>query len=509
MRKRVTLTIGLALAMVSLLTASPADQSSYNLKGPVSSDNDGWQFSDWLPFHRDHAQSLWPAMAKNFKLEQRSLSKMVKKKLSFFSRRQDYMNELTGNAKFYLYYVYQQTQKRHMPAEIALLPMIESDYNPFRYSRSGAVGLWQMMPGTASGFGVKINGWYDGRRDLIASTKAALDYLAYLHGMFGSWFLAIAAYDAGEGTVKAAIRYNKRRGRPTDFWSLPLPHETKVYIPKLLALARIIKNPHLYNLKLKDVVNNPYFSQIKVDHQVNIREIAKITNTPTKLIRKLNPAFRHEETIPHKSSTLLVPNNKAALLEEHLYNKQHKNITWLHYSVKSDESLNTLAKQYQTSIDTLKKVNNLSDNTLHAGQLLLIPMASRVKPVQHSTVAQAKISEDKILGPKRIVYRAKSYDTLSKIANHYHVTVDQISDWNNLSQHSHLHKNQEIIIWKRQPQAELHSHKQNGYNLYRVKKGDNLSKIAHRFHTKISKIKAVNHLRTSHIKDRQRLYIPT
>ena len=216
----------------------------------------------------------------------------VPRQIAWYKKHPEYIRKLSENARPYMYYVYHEVKKRGMPAEIALVPMIESGYDPYAYSHAGAAGLWQMMPTTAAGFGLHLNWWYDGRRDIYASTTAALDYLEYLHNFFhGDWLDALAAYDSGEGHVLSRIRYNAHHHRDTHFWALKLPRETRRYIPKLLALSQIIEHPRQYHVYLPPIPNKPYFSRITTPGQIDLNVAAKHAEIDINKIYELNPGL--------------------------------------------------------------------------------------------------------------------------------------------------------------------------------------------------------------------------
>lgn len=467
-----------------------------------------WHFSDLFKSH----ENLWISISHDFQLNNEDTSNYyVGKQVRWFRKQQYYLFELTRNAQPYIYYVLQQVRKRGMPSEIALMPMIESNYNPFNPSRRGAVGLWQIMPGTASGFGLTINWWYDGRRDVVASTNAALNYLQYLHDYFHDWLLAIAAYDSGEGRIIAAIRYNRRHHRPTDFWSLPLPYETKTYVPKLLALADIIKNHSDYGLRLIPVDNKPFFSTLTLKTQMPLEHLAKLSSTSTKLIRYLNPGFRRWATMPDHTYHFLVPIDKAQILRNRLAAGNHHTLPhtnpsgpkWLYHSVNSGESLSVIAEKYKTSVHALRKTNKLSHKTLRIGQNLLIPVASSTSSFKR--MHDRKIAEDHVPGPQRIDYIIRPGDTIAKIAHRYHITNQDIYFWNSFSKNTRLQKNEKIVIWK--PSQHYYSHhSKNGFR-HRVRSGESLGSLAHRYGTSISHIKHTNHLTGNSIRIGQRLYI--
>ncbi|MFQ6274227.1 lytic transglycosylase [Coxiella burnetii] len=455
-----------------------------------------WHLSD--PFSK--GQNLWAVISHRFSFDGKySNNYYVREKIRWFQHQQYYLTQLTQNAQPYIYYVLQQTEKRGMPAEIALLPMIESNYNPFLYSKRGATGLWQIMPGTATGFGLLINWWYDGRRDVVASTNAALNYLQYLHDYFHNWLLAIAAYDAGEGTISAAIRYNRRHGRPTDFWSLPLPYETREYVPKLLALADIIKNHTRYGLHLTPVENRPFFTTVALTAQMNLEKLVKLSDSTSKLIRNLNPGFRRSSTMPNHTYNFLVPINKADQLQKNLaeLETQTHPLTGkrIYHRVHAGDSLSILASRYHTSVTEIRQMNKLKSNVIQIGENLLIPEA---QATPYTPVHNARISEDNIPGPKRIVHVVKAHETIAQIAHLYHVTSRQIYFWNNINKPKTLAAGDKLIIWK-----SLHL----ATKYHRVKRGESLSTIAHFYGTTVSKLRHLNHLSGDNIRIGQQLMV--
>ena len=466
-----------------LLSACPSDNiSKYPEAGKTSA-----RLTMLRPDTTQH--SVWHALSNHLKLNDDISHPLVIKELDYFLKHPDALDKLTTNAKPYLYYVYQQTRKRDMPAEIALLPMIESNYTPFGVSSTGATGLWQMMPGTASGFGIHINWWYDGRRDIKASTNAALNYLAYLHNKFGNWTLAIAAYNSGEGTVAMAIEHNKKLGKPTNYWALPLPYQTKMYVPKLLALANIISNTKQYHIKLQPIPNSTFFKTVTLHHQIDLNRVAQLSNTPLPMIRLLNPGLRRWATMPDKPYALLLPENKVYTFIANL--RQHKKqlITWIHHRIKPGESLYAIADKYHTQTAILQKVNNLKGDLIHPHQNLLIPLAYNHLNLQAIQKAPLNIAEDKIPGPEHVVHNVVKNDSLTAISKRYHVTPDQIRYWNNLAYRAQLKVHQPLTIW-----VQHHFRKPIFYT-YKVRSGDSLIRIAKRFGTHVHTLQRLNHLR--------------
>lgn len=479
--------IGYSLAILALSTLITGCPSRTVARYPNTAKN--------IPLMRE--------VTTHFALDNTPDHKLIKKEMHYYLSHKEYLDTLMTNAKPYLFYVYQQTALRHMPAEIALLPMVESNYAPYGISSTGATGLWQMMPGTASGFGIRINWWYDGRRDIKASTTAALNYISYLHNRFGSWLLTIAAYNSGEGTVLSAIRYNKRHHLPTDYWALKLPKQTEYYVPKLLALAHLYASPTNYSLHLPTIPNHAYFKGVIMHGQISFKHIVAYSHTDLTKIRQLNPGFRRWATVPNKTYTLLLPSNKVATYLANL--SQHKNnlITWIHHDVKSGESLTSIAMNYHTHPIVIKTVNHLKTDVIQPRQTLLVPMTYNQKHAHLLIKKTSKIiAEDRLPGPKRVVHIVAKNDTLSSISVRYHVKPSQIIYWNKLAYNSKLHIEQPLTIWVH------HKTRRPVFYTYKVKHGDNLLRIAQRFNTKISEIQRVNHLRGDLIQVGLELNIP-
>lgn len=319
--------------------------------------------------------SLWPVLTAHFALGDYSNRPEVRHEIMFFLSRRGILNEMLRNSVPYIYYVYQQTQQRNMPAEFALLPLVESGYDPFAYSQAGATGLWQMMPGTASSFGLDINWWYDSRRDTIVSTQSALNFLCSLHDVLHNWLLAAAAYDVGSGAVQAAQQYNQRNYRDVNFWDLPLPQETRDYVPRLLALAEIIKNPQEYGVQLPTVPNRPYFAAVNLNFQIDLAEASHFSHVSVDTIHRLNPGLLRWATNSNGIYTLLVPYDKSEIFMKNLHavaGKEH--ISWQYHEIRNRETLASIAKNYHTTVDLLAQVNDLSSETLTPNQGLLVPL---------------------------------------------------------------------------------------------------------------------------------------
>ena len=338
----------------------------------------------------DPDNNIWLSIVKHFKLQADYKQPLVLKQRKWFLSHPKSLAIYLHNSIPYLAYIYQQTQLHHLPAEFALLPMLESGYNPYAYSRVGAAGLWQMMPQTATLYGLNISWWYDARRDILLSTNAALDYLKNLHHQFNSWELVAASYNAGEGLVERAIRYNHLRGRSTAFWNLKLPLETQQYVPKLLALADIIEHAKQYHIQLPVLTKRLFFNTVVLESQMDLKTLSSITGVSINLMHYLNPGLRRYATKPNGRYTLLIPMVMTSYFKKHYHHLVgQKHDSWQYHEVYRGETLHKIARNYRTSVSLLSEVNHLPSNIVIAGQGILVPvpLAKRYQPIVKIGVA--------------------------------------------------------------------------------------------------------------------------
>lgn len=433
------------------------------------------------------SDNLWDNLRDEFKLEDQSDHPRVQAQIAWLLRSPERFEKMVAQAEPYLYYICHEIKKRHLPAELALMPMIESAYDPFAYSGAGAAGLWQIMPGTGTGFGLKQNWWYDGRRDVYDSTHAALDYLQYLHKFFDSnWLHAIAAYDSGEGTVNHAVLRNRRRHQATDIWSLSLPKETTNYVPRLFAVVEIIKHPKKYHIKLPKVVNQPYFDRVKLDFQVKFKDVANATSLDLTEIYRLNPGYNRWATDPDGPYHIVLPVDKIAAFKANIRDLPHQEYQSLkRYKIRKGDSLSIVAKRFNTTVALLKAVNKLSSNRIRLNQMLILPEGSLdgSEDITRSVITP-KISR---LGPRKIIYHFKRYDTLARVARRFHTKVSSLQFWNQLDANSKIKPGTRLIIWKK-TRRRRHRHIVH----YRIRRGDALLKIAHRYHVSVRQLKRWN-----------------
>ncbi len=415
----------------------------------------------------------------------------------WFVKHPDYLDRVFRRAQRYMPYIVQELQRRDMPLELALLPIVESAYDPFAYSHGRAAGLWQMIPGTARRFGVRQNWWYDGRRDVVDSTRAALDYLEYLLELNdGDWLNAIASYNSGEGNVLRAVRRNRKAGKPTDFWHLKLPKETSMYVPKLLALVEIVSDPAKFNLTLPVVLDERQFVVADIGSQLDLSLAAELAGVDVDTVYRYNPGYNRWSTDPAGPHRLVVPAAIAADFERALADvPAGERVRWKRHKVKSGEAISQIAQKYNTTVPTIRSANNLRGNTIRAGHYLMIPVAK--KPLsaysQSADSRLAKTQNRKRKGSKveHVVRNGESFWTISR---RYGVTHRQLAAWNGMAPGDTLSVGRRLVVWTDATPAgpavsPVSSTGSTTRKLrYTVRNGDSLYLIARRFRVGIDQI---------------------
>ncbi|KTC65164.1 membrane bound lytic murein transglycosylase D (plasmid) [Legionella adelaidensis] len=428
-----------------------------------------------------YAMNVWDVVRKEFRLNHSTSQPEVQNQLLWLVSHPSYLRKL-AQSEPYIYHIVTEIKKRHLPGELALIPMIESAYDPFAYSGAGAAGLWQLMPGTGTDLGLKRDWWYDGRRSIGSSTDAALNYLSYLNNYFsGDWLLAIAAYDSGEGTIAKSIKNSPQRAK-VSFWSLPVPEETRAYIPRLLALAEIIQNPQRYKVELPDIPHVPYFEEVNIGSQIDLNHAAKLAGISYKELIKLNPGFNRWATPPYRPYKLLIPADKVEDFSRNLANlPEDKRVSLTHHQVSAGDNLVLIAQKYHTTVNLIKELNQLKSNSVKKGQSILIPSSKNVVPSETSQVAS---KESHFIPSKqyKIIHIVQKNDSLASIEKKYEVKDQDIRQWNKLAKNQGIRAGQQLIIWKHN----------NATGTYIVKKGDSLSMIAKLNHTKVNNLLRLN-----------------
>jgi membrane-bound lytic murein transglycosylase D len=392
-------------------------------------------------------EDLWDRIRAGFAMSEVD-STLVQRHEAWYLNRPEYVARMIDRSRRYLYHIVEEVEKRGMPTEIALLPMIESAFNPTAYSHMRAAGMWQFMPYTGKRYGLQQTWWYDGRRDVMAATRAALDYLQMLHDMFGDWELALAAYNCGEGAVQRAMEKNRRKGLPTDYLSLQLPKETRNYLPKLQAVKNIVADPELFHLALAPLPNSPYFAVVTAPATIDMAVAARLAGVPLEEFRDLNPGHQRPVITPTANRQLLVPVDKVALFNANLESNEQPLVTWQTYQIKKGERLDTVSRKFNIDVERLKQVNGLTGRRgLRPGQMLLVPMGDDAETNLDETYRSKDFQAPVEDYHKRVVYRVKPGDNLTSIARRYHVSVQQLKSWNGMTANA-VHKGQRITVWQ-------------------------------------------------------------
>ncbi|HEC59746.1 hypothetical protein LCGC14_1240060 [marine sediment metagenome] len=428
---------------------------------------------------------LWQRIRNGYGIEEDILNPETQKQLDWFASRPDFINTVADRAKPYLYYIVGELEKRNMPLELAFLPVIESAYQPLANSSSNASGLWQFIPGTGKILGLDQNWWYDGRRDIIQSTDAALDYLQKLHKDFGDWQLALAAYNGGEGTVGRAIKDNIKRGMPTDFWSLNLPAETSKYVPKFMAIAHLLNDPSDYDLTLDPIEDIPVFTVVDTGSQIDLALAARLADISTDEIHQLNPGFNRSATAPQGPHRLVLPLDKVETFQQGLDELAvNDRVHWSKHTVMSGESLQSISKRYKTTVNAIKKINGIKSksNVIRLGSNLLIPVLSS----NSNNISVASLQHVNVKSPSgnKQIYAVNAGDTWWDIANKHSIDVMDLVLWNDKSPKDMLSVGQKLVIWTNNNSTNDGTKKIN----YLTKKGDSLWKISQKFKVSVAQL---------------------
>lgn len=387
-----------------------------------------------VPQRIDEPRTLWTRIRDGFLLDPAVVDNpRVDQQRLYFASQPRYFEITSKRAQRYLHYVVEELDKRDMPLELALLPFVESGYNPMAYSTSHAAGIWQFIPSTGQVFALRQDDWYDGRRDITASTTAALDYLSKLSDMFdGDWLLAVAAYNCGEGCVGRAVKRNQGLGLPADYWNLQLPRETMNYVPKLLALAQIINSPEQYGTVLPLLNDTPYFAQITIKRPLDLLKAAELASISADEIKYLNPAFKHRVATPAGPYQLLIPVAQAEQFSSALAQlPESERVSFTRYTVRRGDTLSQIARRHNLSVSMLRQANDMQGSLINIGQTLIVPHGPSTQ------LASANV-------PAKRTYTVKSGDSLYSIARRFNVEIKQLRAWNGVD--THLRPGQQLTL---------------------------------------------------------------
>lgn len=420
---------------------------------------------------------LWERVRRGFEFESSYAHKpLVRKWVQFYITHLDHLLGAAKRAKPYLWHIVEALDKRGMPMELALLPIVESAYKAGITSYAGAAGLWQFIPITADRFGLTQNWWYDARHALLPSTRAALDYLSWLHGQFNNWLLALAAYNAGAGRVSEAIEQARALGQPTNFWHLNLPTQTKNFVPKLLALREILLAPQKFAIDWPELPNKQLTAAVPLPIQVEFDRLAEMIGMSAERLRELNPAYRRWATAPTPEHKILVPIEKADNLRVALANAEPGSlVTRRAYRVSPGDTLSAIAQRFDTSVAKLRLLNELESTVIHPGDKLLLPSGASAGAVASS--------------PARMTYTVASGETLWSIAQRFGTSVATLRRWNALGGNT-IYPGQELLVPAGQTRHRL---------AYEVERGDTLWSIANSFDVSVAQLRTWNNLGRDHV----------
>ena len=446
---------------------------------------------------------VWARMRGQFSIP-RPDSSRVQRQADWFRRHPDYFDRVAERARDYLPYIVREAERRGLPVELALLPVVESAFLPFAYSPARASGLWQFIPSTARLYGLRINWWYDGRRDLLAATSAAFTYLEKLHRDFdGDWLLAVAAYNWGEGNIGRTLANNRRRGKPLDFWSLKVPAETRVYVPRWLAVCDIVARPEHYGMSLLRVPDEVNFRTVELDHQIDLSLAAKLAEISVKRLYRLNAGYRRWATEPQGPHQLLIPSSKADAFVRRvaaLYSPGNSG-DWGHHEVVAGDTLGELARRYHTSVDALARHNRLDGTMIRVGEHLLVPK-DPMRPELHASAAEVQqdrrppLTRSAKPNTRARRHWVKEGENLWLIARRYGVPISDLVAWNRLDPEAWLMPGQ-ILELRRSSDpsaAAFPAYPRYGGPRYVVRNGDTLWRIANKHGVSVAELQAWNGL---------------
>jgi len=376
------------------------------------------------------ADDLWVRIRKGFDIPAVEGPEVAKWQ-EWYAARPEYVARMIDRSRRYLYYIVVEVEKRDMPLEIALLPMVESAFNPQAVSVSRASGIWQFMPSTGSLYGMKQTFWMDSRRDVVAATDGALNYLQKLHEQFGDWQLALAAYNWGEGNVARAIAKNEKAGRPTDYASLAMPDETRNYLPKLQAVKDIVSDPDRFGVDLGDIPDAPYFAVVKTTKKMDVKRAAELAEMSLDEFMYLNPHHNRPVIAGADEYTILLPIDKAELFAAKLELSDQPLVSWRAYRLRPGETLPQVATRFGMPVESLRAVNGIGPRAkVPAGHLLLVPAAQPTE-ADADTLTHAVFTT--VPQGRMFYYHVKRGDTMAAVADRYGVSARDIKGWNGLS----------------------------------------------------------------------------
>lgn len=411
---------------------------------PVIVENSGRNVTLLLP-----PSDLWDRMRRGFKMPELQ-DDYVRQQEQWYLARPDYIQRMTERSRKYLFHIVEELERRNMPTELALLPFVESAFNPQAVSHARAAGMWQFMPATGRDFELKQNVFRDDRRDVLASTRAALDYLQKLHGMFGDWHLALAAYNWGEGSVSRAIARNRNMGRGTTYPELNMPNETRWYVPKLQALKNIVTNPDAFKAELPLIENHPYFQTVTVTRDIDVKLAAQLADVPLADFRALNPSMNRPVILANGTPEILLPWDNATIFRRNFEAyTAGQYASWTAWKVPSNMSVSEAARRTGMNEGDLRAVNTIPPRMqIKAGSVLIVPRSAKMNADVADEIAdngQLHLAPEAVT--RKMVVKAGRRETMASLARRYKVSPKQLAEWNDVPASSVLTAGQQMVLY--------------------------------------------------------------
>ena len=439
--------------------------------------------------------NVWERLAHNFVLPDCAAHEESVKWARWYASKPEYMARIFKRAQPWIYHITNEIEDRGLPGELALLPIVESAYDPFAYSRGRALGAWQFIASTGKNYGLNQNWWYDGRRDVWASTDAALSYLSTMADMFeGDWLLALAGYNSGENRVARQVRKNRNAGKPTDFWNLKLPRETRGYVPKLLGLTCLFKYPERYDFQIPPTPDKQVIAAVDIGQQADLVLVAQMADVPIDVLFTLNPGYNRWATSPDGPHSVVLPVESAELLEASLEKIDASALMkWDQVVVKNGDSLSRISARHNVPVSVLRTSNNLNGDLIRAGQKLRLPRDEHmmVDPLYAQAATELQNLQSGLIAADQISHRVRKGESLSVIARRYRVSVKDLQRWNNISDPRRLRAGKTIVVFHQPAQQRQAT---SGTVKYVVKRGDSLWSIANKYKVKVADLRSWNSL---------------
>lgn len=508
--KGAALLAGLAVAVGALahppVLVGDAQSEDLNMAAPIAASGQTeervWlELEGYTPLeasYPEQSKDLLSYLRRNFDLPL-EMNSRTEAELKWFVRHPEYLERVFGRAQRFLPYIVKEIESRGLPLELALLPVVESAYDPFAYSHGRAAGLWQIIPGTARRFGIRQNWWYDGRRDVVDSTRGALEYLAYLHEMMdGDWFLAIASYNSGEGNVLKAVKRNRAKSQPTDFWNLSLSRETSAYVPRLMALVAIVSDPDAFGLTLPQIDPEPQFVVTDVGGQLDLALAAELAGIELDTVYAYNSGYNRWATDPDGPHRLQLPMDVYESFSLALAAvPSDERVRWKRHKIGNGETISEIAEIYNTTLESIRSANGIRGNTIRAGTYLMIPVASKELSAYTQTAdARRETKQNRERSGNRVDHVVASGDSFWSIGRQYDVGMRDLAAWNGMAPRDTLSIGQKLVVWTESPVPRSAAGGQGTTRKlnYTVRSGDSLYLIANRFRISIGDLVRWNNI---------------